>query len=114
MSKQKTMLRKVIDTAISKYEREFDTRKTAQQLSSHSIIVWSWRFKQYINLANKGLFFKFNGHHHKGYVLITLAWNDTYSVYMLTSHGNIVSEYKEVHSDMLLVVIDNYIQKIPD
>ena len=108
------MTRNVTDTAITKFEREFNTKETVQLLSSHGAIFWSWGAKNFTNLANKALIFKVNGHHHKGYVLITLAWNDTYSVYMLTTHGKIISEYKEVYCDMLVEVIDNRIEKIPD
>jgi hypothetical protein len=83
-------------------------------LTAHGPIFFSWGAKNFINLANKGLIFKVNGNHHKGYVLITLGWNDTYNVYIISTHGNIVNEYKEVYCDMLVEVIDNRIEYIED
>ena len=36
--------------------------------------------------------FKVNGHHHKGWVLITLAWNDTYTLRFFSTQFNEVKE----------------------
>jgi len=105
---------KVIDTAITKYEREFNTKETVQLLTAHGVIFWSWGVSKFTNLANKGLLFKVRGNHHKGYVLITLGWNDTYCVYIINTHGKILDEYKEVYCDMLVDVIDNRIEYIKD
>lgn len=108
------MTKRVIDTAITKYEREFNVTETVKLLRSSGSIFFSWGVKSFTNLANKGLLFKVNGNHHKGYVLITLGWNDTYNVYIMSTHGNINDEYKEVYCDVLVDVIDNRIEYIED
>ena len=66
------------------------------------------------NIENKGLMFKVNGHHHKGYVLITLDWMDTYDVHLVTTHGNIVKSFEMVYFDMLVEIIDNNIERIEE
>ena len=108
------MTKRVIDTAITKYEREFNVSETVKLLTARGPIFFSWGVKNFTNLASKGLIFKVNGNHHKGYVLITLGWNDTYNVYIMSTHGNITDEYKEVYCDMLVDVIDSRIEYIED
>ncbi len=95
-------------------EREFDTMETMQVLSYNKSIYWSWGVSKRTNLNDRGLLLKVSGNHHKGSVLITLSWNDTYSVYIISNSGKILNEYKEVYFDVLTELIDNRIERIKE
>lgn len=106
------MTKETLDLIRSKYERQFNTNETMAVLRQNLGIFWSWGATGFTNCEDKGLLFKSNGRHHKGYVLITLAWDDTYSVYIITTHGNVLNEYKMVYFEDLVEVIDNRIERI--
>jgi hypothetical protein len=95
-------------------EREFDTMETMQVLSYNKSIYWSWGVSKRTNLNDKGLLLKVSGNHHKGSVLITLGWDDTYCVYIISNSGKILNEYKEVYFDVLTELIDNRIERIKE
>jgi hypothetical protein len=60
------------------------------------------------------LILKVNGHHWKNFVLVTLAWNDTYTVSLLDEDFNITKTITEVYFDMLQNVIDTEIEYIEE
>lgn len=93
---------------------EFDVRETLTVLKYDIRVFWSWGVSRLTNVHNKGLMFKVNGHHHKGYVLITLDWSDTYDVHLITTHGNIVKSFDMVYFDDLVEIIDSNIERIPE
>ena len=95
-------------------EREFNINETMSVLTYDSSIFWSWGVSKRLNINDKGLLLDVNGHHHKGSVLITLGWNDTYCVYIINNRGKILNEYKEVYFDVLTEIIDNRIERIKD
>jgi len=105
---------KITEICFPLLEREFDLTETMSVLTINPSIFWSWGVSKKLNLKNKGLLLDVNGHHHKGSVLITLSWNDTYSVYVINNRGRILNEYKEVYFDMLTEIIDNRIERIKD
>jgi hypothetical protein len=88
--------------------------ETMQVLSYNKSIYWSWGVSKRTNLNDKGLLLKVSGNHHKGSVLITLGWDDTYCVYIISNSGKILNEYKEVYFDVLTELIDNRIEKIKE
>ena len=55
-----------------------------------------------------------SGNHHKGSVLITLGWDDTYNVYIINNRGRVLNEYKGIYFDVLVEVIDNRIERIKE
>jgi len=95
-------------------EREFNLNETMEVLTYNKSIYWSWRVSKRQNLNDKGLLLDVSGNHHKGSVLITLGWDDTYCVYIINNRGKILNEYKEVYFDVLTEVIDNRIERIKD
>jgi hypothetical protein len=105
---------KIIRTCFPLLEREFNLTETMSVLTYNPQIFWSWGVSKRINLNDKGLLLNVSGHHHKGSVLITLSFNDTYSVYIINNRGKILNEYKEVYFDMLTEVIDNRIERIKE
>lgn len=104
----------ITEICIPLLERQFDIKDTLKLLSCNQPIFWSWGVSGKTNLMNKGLLLDVNGNHHKGSVLITLGWNDTFCVYILNNRGKILNEYKEVYFDMLTEIVDNRIEKIKD
>lgn len=108
-----TKLIKNFDTIETLCQREFDTNETVQLLSQYNKpVYWSWGVERLLNYLNKGLLMYVNGHHHKGWVLIVLAWNDTYSYYLLEAGKTIKKERHEVYFDQLQELIDKDIEYI--
>lgn len=96
-------------------KREFIVSDTVQLLKQTNLFgFFSWGVSKLMNVQGKGLLMKVNGHHHKGYVLVTLDWMDTYEVHIISTHGNIKDTYTDIYFDELFEVIDNRIEKIPD
>jgi hypothetical protein len=91
---------------------EFNVNETLTLLVSNGFKYWSWGVSQKINYRNKGLLLKVSGHHHKGLVLITLDWSDTYSVHIISNKGVIQDTFEGVYFDNLFDVIDNRIEFI--
>ena len=95
-------------------EREFEVKDTLKLLTHSGAIYWTWGVSKLTNVANKGLLMKVNGRHHKGYVFITLGWEDLYKVYIISTHGNIKQTYEGIYFDMLVETIDDRIERIPE
>lgn len=96
-------------------QREFDVNETITLLSKfNKPVFWSWGVERLLNFKNKGLLMLVNGHHHKGWVLVILAWNDTYSYYLLEGNKTIKKEQHEVYFDQLQYMIDKDIEYIED
>ncbi len=96
-------------------EREFDPKETMKWLTHDKIITMSWGFQNPIAIMDSGLLFKVNGHHHKGWVLITLAWNDTYTLRFFSHQFKETKEkVTDVYCDLLQKTVDEEIEKISD
>ena len=94
-------------------EREFDPKETLQWLRINIIKVMSWGFNSPTTFENKALFFKVSGRHHKGIVLITLAWDDTYTVRLLNNKWVEKAKFEGIYCDMLNEFIDEKVEYIP-
>ncbi|MFZ9956954.1 MAG: hypothetical protein ACO3E1_12660 [Flavobacteriales bacterium] len=101
-------------TISPKLQREFNPSETIQWLTYNPSIFMSWGVSKRINLNDKALLMKVSGNHHKGWVAITLAWDDTYSIYYINNNGTFKEEQHNVYCDMLRDVIDDKIEKITD
>ena len=87
-------------------------KETMNQLKAGGIIkLMSWAARDYTNFRNKGLLFKVSGFKHKGYVLITLDFDDTYTVYLLDYHCEIKETLEMVYCDELTDRIDRHVEK---
>ena len=106
---------KVLEAVTPKLQREFNLEETQQWLIlGNASIYWSWGVSKRINYSNKALLMRVNGNHFKGWVAITLAWDDTYSLYYIKEDGTIKEEQHNVYCDMLRDVIDSEIEKIAE
>jgi hypothetical protein len=96
-----------------KGEREFNPQETLQVLTHNRTTYWSWGVSKLLNMFNKGLCLKVSGHHHKGWVIITLGFTDTYSVFYVSNNGKVKDEQHLVYFDELTERIDDKIERIP-
>jgi hypothetical protein len=108
------MTHEVMSKCFEYGEREFNPTETVNLLNMYGFRYKSWRPTDYRNLNNKVLTFKVRGHHHKGYVVITLGWNDTYTVRLMSTHGTEKFKMEGVYFDMLFDVLDERIERIPE
>ena len=93
-------------------QREFDSDETLMVLKSPLNIYWTWGVSKLQKVDERGLILKVNGHHWKDYVLITLGWNDTYTVTLLDGDYNPTKSITDVYFDVLQTVIDKEIEYI--
>lgn len=90
----------------------FNVNETMAQLKAGGVQkMMSWGFRHPTNFENKGLLFRVSGLIHKGYVLITLDFNDTYTVHLLNLQCDIVKKIEMVYCDELTEKIDEAVEK---
>lgn len=94
-------------------EREFDPQETLKWLSINKVMLWSWGFEKPTAISTSGLAFKVNGHHHKGWVLITLAYNDTYTLRFFSQNFEETKpKQTNVYCDELQERVDIVVERI--
>ncbi len=94
-------------------QRDFNVAETIDLLIRFNpTVFYSWGVERITNFKDKGLLFKVNAHHHKERVYIILAWNDTYSFYLLDSEDKVIKESHMVYFDELQYKIDQAIEYI--
>ena len=110
-------LTSALRTAFNILEREnyldIDLKQTISALAVNRSVYWSWGATNYKNLGGKAVYFKVNGRHHKGYVMVCLDPSDTFDVYIISTQGNIKEHYVNVYVDELATTIDRRIEHIP-
>jgi hypothetical protein len=89
----------------------FDPDETMLWIRKNIQNFMCWGVENVIKLRNEndeytGLIFDVNGLVHKGKVLITLAYNDTYTIRLINTELNIVKELNTIYCDQLNEVID--------
>jgi hypothetical protein len=95
-----------------KFQREFDVKETLAVLT-HDIFAWgSWGVNPNTikNLGGKCLVFKPNGRYFKGFVCVTLAWDDIYQVHFVSNDYKLKKSVEGVYFDMLFDVIDGEVE----
>ena len=82
-------------------------------LKTQIMVVWSWGFHQPIAIEN-GLRFKVNGFKYRGVVEVRYnEGHDLFDVNFIKS-GKVVKTIEDVFFDMLVSVIDLYVEKTSD
>jgi hypothetical protein len=104
-------LEKKNDLYESLSRREFDLLETLVVLRTPIDVYWSWGVEKLVNYYNKGLILLVNGFDHQGVVFIALAFNDTYSYYIIDGK-TIKKEVHDVYFDQLQELIDKDIEYI--
>ena len=95
-------------------ERNFNPQETMQWLRVNPLWLMTWGARNFTRFEDKALFFNVSGHHHKGIVLITLAWDDTYTVRLLSTQWNEKAKFENVYCDELASLIDEKVERIAD
>jgi hypothetical protein len=96
-------------------QREFNTRETLILLKHTNFNIFaSWGVEKALHLFNKALALKINSHHWQAFVVVTLAWNDTYSFFLVDEAQIIRRETHHVHFDELQARIDEQTEKIDE
>jgi hypothetical protein len=95
-------------------ERSFDPKETMQWVTANKLWVMSWAARKFSQYENKALFFTVSGYLHNGIVLITLAWDDTYTVRLLSTQWNEKAKFENVYCDELAELIDEKVERIKE
>lgn len=102
----------IFKQSFSMCERPFDPKETLMLLMVDKGIYYSWGITKQVNLQNKGLLLKVSANHHKGWVLITLGWEDLYKVKIISNNGKVLNEYEGIFFEDLVETIDNRIERL--
>lgn len=109
------MTNKVIsEVVVPLLECPFDVNETMRVLTHNKTIYWSWGVSKRTTVLGKGLILQVNGRRHSGDVLITLGWDDTYQVRIISNRGKVIKHYEMVYFDNLVEIIDDHIERIPE
>lgn len=92
-------------------KRYFDPMETYRILKTRPTWLWSWGFRNVKIVTGKLLFFRVSGHHHKGYVAITLGWDDTYIVSFISIRWQVKETFYNVYVEDLLELLDTKIER---
>jgi hypothetical protein len=95
--------------------RVFNVLELLQLLRMDIMVFCSWGAQKFIvdNKKTPKLFrMTVNGHHHKGYVYITLNFLDLFDVYLVNKKGVIKDKMTDLYFDQLVEAIDEKIEKI--
>lgn len=112
------MTRKVYDLMTNLQKSQFNAVETLSQLRSCPEYTWitlSWGISK-IGIVSgtkentKGLCFRVRGKLFKGWIFITLNYDDTYIVNFITLKGNIKDTLENVYCDELTEKIDHYVE----
>jgi len=106
-------LHKLVQTLTPLFKDSFDQSETMLWLSNDKNMFWSWGVSKKIAIADKALLLKVNAHKHKGYVLITLGYDDTFEVSFVKTNGKVVSTHPGIYCDDIQEFIDEKIERIP-
>lgn len=100
-------------------ERQFEPKETMRQIihdtKSVQAVTTEWNIDPRISvLCNEeenvpdGMVFKMNHKNYSDMVMITLAWNDTYTIRFINEEAEVTHKIDEVYCDQLFEVLDRY------
>ena len=98
--------------------REFNPDETVLILRRNMWGYLSWGVSKLMCYPNvnscTGLFLKVNGHHHKGWVFITLSFLDLFDVHILNNQYRVLETIEGIYNEDLFDTIDKRIERIPE
>jgi len=110
---QSQVKEKLAEFIFAKKERQFDPQITFKQLMVKKTIVWCWGATEFTGYKEDALVFKVRGYKHKGYVVITLGFIDTYNIHLLSFKGEQVGEtITDIYCDRLTDAIDSLVETV--
>jgi hypothetical protein len=108
------MSNKINTSELSKSMRQQDVNETLRLLRTGGLKFFSWGGQAWMNLYNKFLRFKVNGHHHKGHVYISVNGSDLYNIYLTSTRGTVKEVIEDIYFEDLVDVIDNKIERVDE
>lgn len=99
-------------TVESKFQREFNPRETLNVLTYNKPTWWSWRVrpKSIKNFDGRCLVFRVKGQKFRGFVCITLGWEDLYHVHFVTDKFELKESMEGIYFDELAQRIDEKVK----
>jgi hypothetical protein len=92
-------------------QRSFDPKELATALRRGAFwTVASWGAHAWTFHKDKMLRFMVQGRLFCGHVYIVLGWDDTFTLYFTTSRGTIKEKMEGIYVDVLVEVIDRYVE----
>ena len=91
---------------------QFEGMQEMVRTICRDVRVMSWGARGWTNIDNKALRFRVSGHHHKGYVFITVNAGDLFDVYLTDLKGRIKETLTDIYLDSLIETIDARVEKI--
>ena len=98
-------------------QRSMNPTETLAQLNVEAVKVMCWGVSKRVNMEDHGLLLKVNAMRLNGWVLITLAWDDTYTVRFFSTQFNQKDRLPmltNVYCDELTSRIDDAIERRPE
>ncbi len=92
-------------------ESNFNVAETIQVLKMKRVWLMSWGARAFENYNNTSLIFKVSGRHFNGNVIITLSYDDTYSVTFASTQWNEKERFTNVYVDQLSELLDCKIER---
>ena len=87
-------------------KRDFNTDETVTLLMTPLDVFWSWGVGLMFGFNGKALALHVSGYLFKGWVVVVLNWDDTYSYYLLNPDESIKKEAHDVYFNELQYRID--------
>ena len=95
-------------------KRELNAQELLDYFKAHGFRFMSWGANNFLNIKNKALRFKVNGHHHKGYVYVACNGTDLMDFVLVSTHGNIKHIQSDLYIDQLFDAIDKKVEFIEE
>ena len=103
---------KAVETLVHMGEREFDATQTWTLVASSREKFWSWGVTKAL-YGDKYLAFYVTAQRFRGWVIITLGYEDLYQVTLMTSHGRTSYNKQGIFVGDLVDHIDRIIEWTP-
>jgi len=113
-------MNEIIEIAKKSAERNFDPKYVLSVLYGTNYYgVLSWGVSKKIAHADEegehnALLLKVSGHHHKGWIVITLNFLDYFDVRLVSNKGEVKDTITDIFVGDLFNVIDEKVEKIPE
>lgn len=103
-----------IDYNNTKGLREFYSMQEFVSALSRLQTVWCWGAHAWTKMNNYVLRCKVQAHRHKGHIYFCVNGADLFDVYLTTTKGRIVKEFKDIYVEDVVRIIDTEIELIPE
>ena len=93
-------------------EKDFDTRRLYNLLKERPAIYLAWDVRR-VHITERQLVLRVFGTRFRGYILITMASDSTYTVEFYSSHGKLKHQYTRITDESIVNTLDLRIEHLP-